>query len=204
MLGALGARSNWVLVTNNNTNSLLGENKRKKGHGPRMRQSPPTLLRRCHICYDSVAESKYWPGHAIKLRPAEKFVARWKVGPAHPPGKSLGSRSGCWGHQTGSLAARWPTGYVWASGAGLKSFPLLTIGVQAWVDSAVPHPAGFTWDDDLGTVVPSRLPTTLWALTRGTYTRKGPALRADARVGSLRSRGLAIAWLAPEIHCLST
>ena len=33
----------------------------------------------------------YRSGHALKLRPAEKFVARWKVGPAHPPGMGPGS-----------------------------------------------------------------------------------------------------------------
>ena len=70
-----------------------------------------------------------WPGHAIKLRPARKFVSRWKVGLAHPPGMGPGSRSGCRVYQTGSLVARWPTVYVWALGAGLKSLPLLPIGV---------------------------------------------------------------------------
>jgi hypothetical protein len=41
----------------------------------------------------------------------------------------------------------------------------------------MPRSAGFTWDDNPGTVVPSRLPTLLWALTRGAYTRKTPATR---------------------------
>ena len=55
-------------------------------------------------------EKKLWPGHALKLRPAEKFVARWKVGPAHPPGMGPGSRAGGWVFQTRSLAARRPSG----------------------------------------------------------------------------------------------
>ena len=86
---------------------------------------------------------------------------------------ALAPDRGALGYQTGSLAARMAFGRLrgpWVQ--ELKSLPLLPIGVQGWADSGAPHPAGFTWDDDLGTVVPSRLPTMLWALTRGAYTSR--------------------------------
>ena len=61
---------------------------------------------------------------AIKLAlPGFRHSVEWWV-PAHPPGMGPGSRSGCSGYQTGSLAARVASGRLrgpWVQ--ELKSFP---------------------------------------------------------------------------------
>ena len=111
---------------------------------------------------------------------------RWKVGLALPPEMVPGSRSGCYGLASRVLGSTQASGRVhgpWAQ--ELKSFPFAR-SVRRDRPTRIPLSAGFTWDDDLGTVVPSRLSTMPWALTRGAYKRN--YLFFPSFIGNLRPK----------------